>query len=139
MAVTVDPGLQADGDPVLVDNLLQNLLGNAWKFTRRTLEPRIHVGRDPGDAEAFVIEDNGAGFDPAYTDKLFRPFQRLHADAEFSGHGVGLASVKRIVERHGGTISATGVEGKGARFVFKLPPPLHREPGAAPDPGSSNA
>ena len=139
VAVTVDPGLQADGDPVLVDNLLQNLLGNAWKFTRRTLEPRIHVGRDPGDAEAFVIEDNGAGFDPAYTDKLFRPFQRLHADAEFSGHGVGLASVKRIVERHGGTISATGVEGKGARFVFKLPPPLHREPGAAPDPGSSNA
>jgi len=134
VSVTVDPGLAADGDPVLVDNLLQNLLGNAWKFTRRTREPRIHVGRDPDDPEGFVVEDNGAGFDPVYADKLFRPFQRLHADAEFNGHGVGLASVKRIVERHGGTITATGAEGKGARFVFTLP--HHKEP-VAPDAGAA--
>jgi light-regulated signal transduction histidine kinase (bacteriophytochrome) len=115
----IAPGLEVDGDAVLLRNLLSNLLSNAWKFTRGRDEARIEVGIN--DAGEFFVRDNGAGFDQAYVDKLFRPFQRLHTQAEFAGHGIGLASVKRIVERHGGSIRAVGVEGEGATFYFTLP------------------
>jgi signal transduction histidine kinase len=113
--------LQATGDPSLVRNLLQNLVGNAWKFTRDRGDARIEVGRD-GEG-MFFVRDNGAGFAPEYAGKLFRPFQRLHSQEQFAGDGIGLASVKRIVERHGGTIHAEGGLGAGATFRFTLPEP----------------
>jgi PAS domain S-box-containing protein len=121
--VTVEPGLHASGDPALVRNLLLNLLGNAWKFTRDAQPARIEFGLEAEDGEmrTFHVRDNGAGFAQEYVDKLFRPFQRLHGQEEFAGHGIGLASVKRIVERHGGRISAEGAPGKGATFRFSLP------------------
>jgi PAS domain S-box-containing protein len=126
--VEIADGLRASGDPTLVRNLLQNLLENAWKFTRGRDPGRIEVGpgepRDDG-AREFLVRDNGAGFAPEYADKLFRPFQRLHSEAQFSGHGIGLASVKRIVDRHGGDIRAEGREGGGATFWFALPAELH--------------
>ena len=115
--VVIQPGLSADGDPNLVRNLLQNLLGNAWKFTRDCPRARIEVGRE---GDEFFVRDNGAGFPAEYADKLFRPFQRLHAQEQFAGDGIGLASVKRIVERHGGTIRAEGTQGQGATFRFTL-------------------
>ena len=116
--VVIGQGLAATGDPNLVRNLLQNLLANAWKFTRDCPHPRIEVGRE---GDAFYVRDNGAGFPAEYTGKLFRPFQRLHAQEQFAGDGIGLASVKRIVERHGGTIRAEGALGEGATFWFTLP------------------
>src|SRR5690606_39692336 len=118
----IEPGLEASGDRTLVRNLLANLIGNAWKFTRDADPARISFRRigAPGEA-VFEVADNGVGFDPAYAGKLFRPFQRLHAADEFTGEGIGLASVKRIVERHGGSISGEGVPGGGARFRFSLP------------------
>ena len=121
--VEIAPGLQATGDPSLVRNLLQNLVGNAWKFTRDRVDARVEIGRD-GEG-AFFVRDNGAGFAPEYADKLFRPFQRLHSQEQFAGDGIGLASVKRIVERHGGTIHAEGSLGAGATFRFTLPEPDH--------------
>lgn len=123
----ITPGLEAVGDAALLRNLLSNLLANAWKFTRGCNETRIDFGFDPGTgadtnpAGEFYVRDNGAGFNQEYVDKLFRPFQRLHSQAEFAGHGIGLASVRRIVERHGGHIRAVGVEGQGATFYFTLP------------------
>jgi len=119
-AVIAD-GLHATGDAGLVRSLLQNLLGNAWKFTAGHADARIEVGRDD---QGFFVRDNGAGFEAEYADKLFRPFQRLHSQDEFAGHGIGLASVKRIVERHGGAVSASGRPGEGASFHFTLPDPL---------------
>ncbi|PJJ99199.1 hypothetical protein CO641_06310 [Lysobacteraceae bacterium NML91-0213] len=121
--VDIADGLVAHGDPALVANLLQNLLGNAWKFTSGREHARIQVGRGmhPEGVEAFFVRDNGAGFSQDYASKLFRPFQRLHAQHEFPGHGIGLASVKRIVERHGGEVWAEGREGEGACFWFTLP------------------
>ena len=120
--VEIEPGLKASGDSTLVRNLLGNLLGNAWKFTRDTAQARIGFRRVHVDGEDwFEVSDNGIGFDQAYAGKLFRPFQRLHAADEFAGEGVGLASVKRIIERHGGVISGEGRPGEGARFRFTLP------------------
>lgn len=119
--VAVAPELFASGDPVLVRSMLQNLLGNAWKFSRGRRDARIEIGRA---GEAFFVRDNGSGFEPKYADKLFRPFQRLHSEAEFAGDGIGLASVKRIVERHGGTIRAESMPGEGATFWFTLPDPI---------------
>ena len=121
VTVEIAPGLDAVGDPSLVRNLLQNLVGNAWKFTRDSGDARIEIGRD-GDG-AFFVRDNGAGFAQEYADKLFRPFQRLHSQEQFAGDGIGLASVKRIVERHGGSIRAEGSPGRGATFRFTLPEP----------------
>lgn len=121
--VEIADGLHAHGDPALVRNLLVNLLGNAWKFTRDRQQPWIALdaaGRAEGLVE-FRVRDNGAGFSQDYVDKLFRPFQRLHAASQFEGHGIGLASVRRIVERHGGSVRAQGVEGQGATFWFTLP------------------
>jgi len=134
--VAIEPGLRAAGDAALLRNLLQNLLGNAWKFTSGREDARIAFGRAPDDGDddvpgmvAFSVSDNGAGFDPAYASKLFRPFQRLHGADEYEGHGIGLATVKRIVERHGGTIRAEGAVGEGATFRFTLP---RHEEGASP-------
>lgn len=121
--IRIDPGLRVTGDAPLLRNLLGNLLGNAWKFTRDREQARIEFGaRDKGNGEReFFVRDNGAGFPQEYVDKLFRPFQRLHSVDTFAGHGIGLASVKRIIERHGGSIRAEGKEGEGAGFYFVLP------------------
>ena len=121
--VEIEAGLAAQGDPTLVRNLLDNLLGNAWKFTRGRDQPRIEVrSGDPAiGMREFLVTDNGAGFSVDYADKLFKPFQRLHAASDFEGHGVGLASVRRIVERHGGQVGASGRVGEGATFWFTLP------------------
>jgi signal transduction histidine kinase len=118
----ITPGLTALGDPALVRIVLENLMGNAWKFSSRVELPRVEVGAVPrGGLTAIFIRDNGAGFDAAYADKLFSPFQRLHKVEEFAGTGIGLATVQRIVHRHGGQVWAEGAVGKGATFYFALP------------------
>lgn len=121
VAFEIAPGLQVEGDPSLLRNLMENLIGNAWKFTRGRDGARIEVGLNR-EGE-FFVRDNGAGFASEYSDKLFRPFQRLHTEEQYAGHGIGLASVKRIVDRHGGSIRAEGSPGRGATFFFRLPPP----------------
>jgi PAS domain S-box-containing protein len=119
--VSVAPGLVADADPTLARIVLENLLANAWKFTRRAAPARIEVSAERGDTGArFVVRDNGAGFDPRFSDKLFNPFQRLHSEEEFSGTGIGLATVHRIVRRHGGSVTAEGSVGQGATFRFSF-------------------
>ena len=113
--------LTADGDERLLRVALENLLGNAWKFTEKCVQPKIELGvtQDNG-TPAYFVRDNGAGFDMAYADKLFGPFQRLHAMAEFKGTGIGLATVQRIVRRHGGRVWAKSEVGRGATFYFTL-------------------
>ncbi|MEO6227873.1 MAG: CHASE domain-containing protein [Thermomonas sp.] len=130
--IQIKPGMHAQGDRALLLTLLDNLMGNAWKFTRGTPDALIEVGSEPDGtgSSRWFVRDNGAGFDPSYANKLFRPFQRLHSQDAFPGHGIGLASVKRIIERHGGEISAEGVVGQGATFRFTLGEPLPREPDA---------
>jgi hypothetical protein len=122
VVATVQDGLVAWGDARLLRMALENLLGNAWKFTARREIARISfTARDAVDGEVvYCIEDNGAGFDMAYADKLFGNFQRLHSDAEFPGMGIGLANVHRIIGRHAGRVWAESVEGSGARFYFTL-------------------
>lgn len=119
--VAIAPDLRAKADPKLLEIVLTNLIGNAWKFTGKTPEAHIEIGVDAGShPPAFFIRDNGAGFDPRYADKLFGVFQRLHSTDEFEGTGIGLATVRRIVLRHGGTIWAEGAVGRGATFHFTL-------------------
>jgi signal transduction histidine kinase len=120
--VSIDPDLRADCDPRLVRVALENLLGNAWKFTGKVERARIEVGKTPdGDGRtAFYVTDDGAGFNMAYADKLFGAFQRLHGVGEFEGTGIGLATVQRIVHRHGGQVWAKGAVGCGATFSFTL-------------------
>lgn len=120
--VTVQPGINVHGDRRLLCDMLVNLLGNAWKFTAKTPRPRIDVGQTcSGSMATLYIRDNGAGFDMAYEQKLFKPFQRLHGPTEFEGSGVGLATVARIIERHGGRIWAEAKPNNGAVFYFTLP------------------
>lgn len=121
--VVIRDGITAVGDSRLLRQVLENLIGNAWKFTSKTAEPTIEVGSvvDRGVVTYFV-KDNGAGFDPAYADRLFGVFQRLHAMTEFPGTGVGLAIVDRIIQRHGGKVWADAVSGRGASFYFRLGP-----------------
>ena len=118
-------GIEAYGDVSLLKVALENLLGNAWKFTEREEEARIEFGADrrprPGTlAPVYFVRDNGAGFDQAYSDKLFGAFQRLHGQDEFEGTGIGLATVARIIHRHGGRVWAEGEVGEGATFYFTL-------------------
>ena len=121
VAVEVAPGLAAQGDARLLRQALENLLGNAWKFTGRRREARIEVGAAPQQGGlCFFVRDNGAGFDMAYADKLFVPFQRLHRMDEFTGTGVGLSTVQRIIARHGGRIWADSAPEAGTTFCFTL-------------------
>jgi signal transduction histidine kinase len=117
----VEPGMQVHGDPTLLRVVIENLLGNAWKYTGKTSAATISFGRHAKDADAFSIADNGAGFDMRFADRLFGVFQRLHSANDFPGTGVGLASVRRIVRRHGGEIWGEAEVGRGARFHFTLP------------------
>jgi light-regulated signal transduction histidine kinase (bacteriophytochrome) len=120
----VAPNLTAEVDSRLIQILLENLLGNAWKFTAKAAAARIELGSVDRDGErVFLVRDNGAGFDQTYVDRLFHPFQRLHTETEFPGTGVGLAIVKRIVERHGGRVWAEGSVGAGAALYWTLPAP----------------
>lgn len=121
--VRLDPGLSAHADPVLIRSVMENLLENAWKYTRLQPEARIEFRSAPAPqgSQGFAVIDNGAGFDMAHAPKLFGTFQRLHKAEDFEGNGIGLATVRRIVERHGGSISAQGELGIGATFRFQLP------------------
>jgi signal transduction histidine kinase len=118
----IPDGLVGSGDPELVGVALQNLLSNAWKFTSHSPRPRIEVGAEAGNGTGpvFYVRDNGAGFEAADSQRVFRVFERLHHSREFDGHGIGLATVRRIVEHHGGKVWATSAPGAGATFRFTL-------------------
>ena len=118
----VEPGLTANADRGLLRIVLANLFGNAWKFTSKRDGAKIEFGRHAAeDGPAFFVRDNGAGFDAAYADRLFAPFQRLHTESEFAGTGIGLATVRRIITRHGGRVWAEGVVDQGVTIRFTLP------------------
>jgi signal transduction histidine kinase len=122
VTVEIEPGLRAQGDRGLLRVALDNIIGNAWKFTGMVERPRIEVGADRQDGEAvFHVRDNGTGFDMNYADKLFAPFQRLHSPHQFEGSGIGLATAQRVLRRHGGRIWADSRPGEGATFYFTLP------------------
>ena len=128
--VTVEPGLLAMGDPTLLRMVLENLLANAWKYSANARPARIGFLGDAGEPASFTVEDNGAGFDMRFAERLFGVFQRLHSASEFPGTGVGLASVRRIVRRHGGEVWAESEPERGARFHFTLPMKAHDASGA---------
>jgi hypothetical protein len=115
-------GVEAEGDPVLLRVVMENLLSNAWKYTMKCPSARITFGASPqaDGSPAYVVRDNGAGFSMEWADRLFQPFRRLHSQHEFPGSGIGLATVQRIVRRHGGRIWAEGAVGQGATFRFTL-------------------
>ena len=133
MEFVIQPGLNANGDPPLLEIALTNLLGNAFKFTGKTPQARIEFGCLPhpslpsppgrgegGEGSVYFVRDNGAGFDMALAKKLFGAFQRMHKASDFPGTGVGLTTVQRIVHRHGGRIWAEAVVDQGATFYFTL-------------------
>jgi signal transduction histidine kinase len=117
----VEQGLIVMGDPTLMRIVLENLLGNAWKYTSKTPHARIRFQSHPERPDTFTIRDNGAGFDMRFATRLFGVFQRLHGNNEFQGNGIGLASVRKIILRHGGDIWAQGAVNQGAEFHFSLP------------------
>jgi PAS domain S-box-containing protein len=120
-SIQIEPRLETIGDSHLLRIVLQNLLGNAWKFTSKRQTPRIEFGKTSSNGtSAYFVRDDGAGFDPAYAARLFGAFQRLHDRSEFPGTGIGLATVQRIVQRHGGRIWAEGALQRGATFYFTL-------------------
>jgi light-regulated signal transduction histidine kinase (bacteriophytochrome) len=117
----IEGGLIASGDSQLLGVAMQNLLGNSWKYTSRHASSRIEFGKSELNGKhPFFVRDDGAGFDPRYADRLFGAFQRLHTTTEFPGTGIGLATVQRIIHRHGGEIWAEGAIEKGATFYFTL-------------------
>lgn len=118
----ITPGLQAEGDPGLIQILLENLLSNAWKYTAHCSLARIEFGAVPHTESSvqYYVQDNGAGFDMALVGQLFQPFERLHTEDEFPGAGIGLATARRIIQRHRGRIWAEGEVGRGAIFSFTL-------------------
>jgi light-regulated signal transduction histidine kinase (bacteriophytochrome) len=119
--VTIGPDLSVSGDARLVRILLSHLISNAWKFTGNKADATIEVGGEGVNGEArLFVRDNGAGFDMIQSHKLFGAFQRLHSASEFPGMGIGLATVRRIVNRHGGRCWAEGAVGEGATFYFVL-------------------
>jgi len=118
---SIAPELTAWADPGLMRIVLDNLIGNAWKFSGKTAEARIEVGSTDRDGDTvFYVRDNGVGFDMAYSDKLFHPFQRLHSADEFYGTGIGLATVRRIIERHRGKIWIESAVDSGATVFFTM-------------------
>ena len=122
IGVSIQPGMTVHGDRRLIADMLTNLIANAWKFTSKTANAHIELGqKQRGSMATLYVRDNGAGFNMAYEQKLFKPFQRLHGPEEFEGTGVGLATVARIIERHGGRIWAESKPLHGAIFYFTLP------------------
>jgi light-regulated signal transduction histidine kinase (bacteriophytochrome) len=120
--VDVLPGLGADADPHLVRLIFRELLDNAWKFTVPRRHAHVQVGAvEEGGQRAFVVRDDGVGFDMAYATHLFGAFQRMHPPGEFAGNGIGLAMVQRLVRRHGGRVWAESQVGKGTAVFFTLP------------------
>jgi len=122
VALHIEPGLQAHGDPTLLRVVLENLLGNAWKYTAKRGAAQVWLERHAKQVDCFTVRDNGAGFDMRFSDRLFGVFQRLHSANDFQGTGVGLATVRRIVRRHGGDVWAEAEVDRGASFHFSLPP-----------------
>jgi signal transduction histidine kinase len=120
--LVIAEGVFANGDEQLLRVVLANLIGNAWKYTEQQAQPRIEFGVTSGQRgePVYFVSDNGVGFDMDKADRLFAPFQRLHSKAEFSGTGIGLATVQRIVQRHGGRVWAKSASGQGATFYFTL-------------------
>jgi light-regulated signal transduction histidine kinase (bacteriophytochrome) len=117
----IAPGIIAEGDESLLRAVMQNLLGNAWKYSAKSADARIEFGVCRKDGQPiYFVRDNGAGFDMAHAGRLFGAFQRLHSPAEFPGSGIGLATVARIVHRHGGEVWAEGSPDAGATFYFTL-------------------
>jgi len=117
---TIEEGLAAEADPRFIELVINNLFFNSAKFSSQSKPPRIQFGKDQ-EKKAFYIRDNGIGFSMEFVEKLFKPFERLHRQADYPGTGIGLANVKRIITRHGGQVWAEGEEGKGATFYFTLP------------------
>jgi signal transduction histidine kinase len=119
--VSIQQGITGEGDESFLRVVLDNLLGNAWKFTRMQDRARIEFSVAAANGETvYTVRDNGVGFDMRYASKLFEPFQRLHSPEEFQGTGIGLAIVRRIIKRHGGRIWAEAESGKGSTFSFTL-------------------
>ncbi len=122
VSFVIQENLVVNADKRLMQVVFENLLGNAWKFTAKKSQALIEFGAEPsGDGKTYFVRDNGAGFNMAYVEKLFHPFQRLHTELDFPGTGIGLATVHRIIDRHGGRISAKSEPGAGATFVFTIP------------------
>ena len=120
--VRIAPDLQVIADPSLMRIALENLFGNAWKFTSKNPSPALEFDVTKRDSETiYLVHDNGVGFDMAYADKLFVPFQRLHHSDEFEGSGIGLATVQRIIHRHGGRVWADSAVGQGTTIYFTVP------------------
>jgi hypothetical protein len=124
VTVHIEPAMHVQGDPTLLRVMLENLLGNAWKYTTKCATPQVWFERCTDSAvPSFSVRDNGAGFDMRYAERLFGVFQRLHSASDFQGTGVGLASVRRIVQRHGGDVWAEAEVGRGANFYFSIGSP----------------
>jgi PAS domain S-box-containing protein len=131
--IQVEPGIRVKGDPRMLEAAMANLLGNAWKYTSKTPAASITVDTVQAEGQRWIrIADNGSGFDMAYAGKLFQPFQRLHRQDEFPGLGIGLATVQRIVQRHGGRLKAEAAPGHGAAFSLVLPGVNGRDSGGPP-------
>ena len=132
VTMDVQPGLVRWGDPDLLGRVMENLLGNAWKYSSRTGHAHISFRGEvqPNGRTVFQVRDNGVGFDMRLVGQLFAPFQRLHSASDFPGHGVGLVTVKRIIERHGGEVGASGEPDQGSLFWFTL---AERSVDQAPD------